>query len=139
MHANVLFLFTLFFSLFSVFASPVPTGETQDIEKRLTRSGRGTYFHVGLGNCGKWNKDSDAIVAIPKSLYDKNGGSNCDQWVKIKDNKTGKVAYGKTRDSCPGCKSGDLDMSPSLFKKFASLDKGVINVSWNFMNKGFKP
>lgn len=34
---------------------------------------------TGMGNCGKHNQDSDLIVAISKSLYDRNRGSNCDQ------------------------------------------------------------
>ena len=34
---------------------------------------------LGHGNCGEWNVDSDHILAIPKSLYDQNGGSNCNQ------------------------------------------------------------
>lgn len=34
---------------------------------------------TALGNCGFWNVDSDHIVSIPKSLYDENNGSNCNQ------------------------------------------------------------
>ena len=34
---------------------------------------------LGKGNCGKVNTDADFIVAIGKGLYDRNGGSNCDQ------------------------------------------------------------
>ena len=33
----------------------------------------------GMGNCGKYNGDGDPILAIGKRLYDRNGGSNCDQ------------------------------------------------------------
>ena len=34
---------------------------------------------LGLGNCGQRNGDGDLILAIGKSLYDRNGGSNCNQ------------------------------------------------------------
>ena len=34
---------------------------------------------LGLGNCGKRNGDGDLVLAIGKGLYDRNGGSNCDQ------------------------------------------------------------
>lgn len=32
-----------------------------------------------------------------------------------------------------------LDMSPALFKQFASLDTGEIEVTWNFMSKSWSP
>jgi hypothetical protein len=32
-----------------------------------------------MGNCGKFNGDGDLILAIGKGLYDRNGGSNCNQ------------------------------------------------------------
>ncbi|TFK39040.1 expansin family protein [Crucibulum laeve] len=141
MYRTALFLFAFFASLLAVIASPVPVanGELIDVEKRLTRDGRATWFNVGLGNCGKWNVDTDLIVAIGKGLYDRNGGSNCDQYVEIVNTKNGKKAYGKTRDSCPSCSDNDLDLSPSLFQKLGTLDQGVLSISWHFMNKGFKP
>ena len=67
---------------------------------------------------------------MSKAFYDNNGGSNCNQvmsaifiaqahfltssltqWIQIKNTKNGKVAYGKMRDSCPGCGYNDLGMS----------------------------
>ncbi|KAF5382338.1 hypothetical protein D9757_008458 [Collybiopsis confluens] len=39
----------------------------------------GTWFRPGMGNCGQENNSNDPIVAIPKSLYDENNGSNCGQ------------------------------------------------------------
>ncbi|KAF5315051.1 hypothetical protein D9619_007416 [Psilocybe cf. subviscida] len=136
-----LFILALFASIFLTLASPVPVQnrELVEVDKRLTRTGRGTWFQPGLGNCGKWNNSNDLILAISKNLYDKNKGSNCDQWVEIVNTKNGKKAYGKTRDSCPSCGDGDLDMSPALFKKLGSLDTGVLKISWHFMNKSFKP
>jgi hypothetical protein len=136
-----LFLFALFASVLLALASPAPVvnGELVDIEKRLTRRGRGTWFHPGLGNCGQYNRDSDLIVAIGKGLYDRNGGSNCDQWVEIVNVANGRKAYGKTRDSCQSCTDNDLDMSPAVFQKLASLGTGRITVSWHFMNRSWRP
>ncbi|KAL0581178.1 hypothetical protein V5O48_000868 [Marasmius crinis-equi] len=129
-------IFALLASQISVLAAPVsPAADT--LEKRLTRSGRGTWFKPGMGNCGQRNTDNDPIVAIGGHLYNQNNGGNCDQWVQITAN--GKTAYGLTRDSCPECSDDDLDMSPSLFKKFAGLDVGVLDIKWSFKPKGWSP
>ncbi|KAF8158544.1 expansin family protein, partial [Crassisporium funariophilum] len=131
------FVFALLASFFMTLASPVPVvnRELVDIEKRLTRVGRGTWFYPGLGNCGKWNNQNDLILAIGKGLYDRNKGSNCDQWVEIVNPKNGKKAYGLTRDSCQSCGDNDIDMSPALFKLLEPLSTGRMTVSWHFMNK----
>ncbi|KXN83110.1 Papain inhibitor [Leucoagaricus sp. SymC.cos] len=136
--SRVLLIFTIFTTILFALGAPIP--ETVELEKRITHFGRGTWFHVGKGNCGKYNVDSDLIVAIPKSLYDRNGGSNCDQYIRITNTATGRTVYGLTRDSCPSCGSGDLDLSPSLFSKLAPLSQGVIQkLSWNFMARGWHP
>ncbi|KAF8073422.1 RlpA-like double-psi beta-barrel-protein domain-containing protein-containing protein [Lyophyllum atratum] len=143
MYRVALFLFALFASIAVTIASPLPetytNATTVDLEKRVTHVGRGTWFHVGLGNCGKRNVDSDPIVAISKKRYDANGGANCDQWVEIVNTKNGKKAYGKTRDSCESCSTEDLDMSPSLFSKLDNPSVGVLKISWHFMAKGWSP
>ncbi|KAJ3518905.1 hypothetical protein NMY22_g13447 [Coprinellus aureogranulatus] len=153
----------------SVGASPVPSDSNnstvahiEDLEKRVTRTGRVTWFNVvsgledrfricfiqvltvsfvvtGLGNCGKRSKDSDPVVAMGKAFYDRNKGSNCGQWVEIINTKTRKKAYGQLWDSCPGCSDSQLDVSPSLFQKFASLNDGVFTAEWHFMAKGWSP
>ncbi|KAH9853708.1 RlpA-like double-psi beta-barrel-protein domain-containing protein-containing protein [Lenzites betulinus] len=123
----------------SVIAAPAPvTPETATLAKRITHSGRGTFFNVGLGACGKHNVDSDHIVAISSSIF--GSGGNCEQFMEITNTKNGKKAFGLVRDSCPGCGPGDVDMSPSLFQALgATLDEGVVSVSWHFEKKGFKP
>jgi len=134
------FVLAFFMSVFVALAAPVPQdGSLAALDKRVTHTGRGTWFEVGLGNCGITNTDSDPIVAIAKSRYDANDGANCGQWIQITDTANGKTAYGLTRDSCQSCGDGDLDMSPSLFEKFASLDVGELSISWNFMNKDWSP
>ncbi|KAM5535894.1 hypothetical protein V8D89_010512 [Ganoderma adspersum] len=104
----------------------------EGLDKRdASHTGRGTFFEVGLGACGKVNKDSDHIVAIPSSLFA--GGKHCKQKVLIKNKKNGKTAVADVRDSCPGCGANDIDMSPSLFKSLgATLNDGVIPITWHF-------
>ncbi|KAI0771912.1 RlpA-like double-psi beta-barrel-protein domain-containing protein-containing protein [Trametes elegans] len=123
----------------SAFAVPAPMApEVATLDKRITHEGRGTFFNVGLGACGRVNVDSDHIVAISSSIF--GDGGNCEQYMEITNTKTHKKAYGLVRDSCPGCGAHDLDLSPSLFQALgASLDEGVIKVSWHFEKKGFHP
>ncbi|KAI0057887.1 riboflavin-aldehyde forming enzyme [Artomyces pyxidatus] len=113
-----LLLVALFGSLFAL-ASP--------IEKRQL-GGRGTWFDVGLGACGLYNVDSDFIVALATPDYA--GGAHCNQMITITAN--GQTASAQVRDECPSCNSGSIDMSPGLFQQFASLDVGVVEVSWNY-------
>ncbi|KAG8897044.1 hypothetical protein FRC00_004889 [Tulasnella sp. 408] len=103
--------------------------ERSSLEKRF--SGRGTWFNVGLGACGKRNKDSQPIIAMNKPQW--SNGKLCGKWLTIKAN--GKTARGYIEDLCPSCKKGALDLSPSLFKKFAPLSKGVITVNWSSPKK----
>ncbi|KII88439.1 hypothetical protein PLICRDRAFT_140676 [Plicaturopsis crispa FD-325 SS-3] len=124
---SMFFILAAFVAAFLSFAVASPV-EAETLAKRA-HSGTGTWFNVGLGNCGKTNKDSDWIVALPTSDYA--SGSHCDHKIKIKAN--GKTATALVRDSCPSCEAGDLDMSPSLFKHFASLDDGVVAVRWWYL------
>lgn len=122
-------------------SSDSPSNSTTiiELEKRTTHTGRGTWYYPGLGNCGYTDDSNDDVVAMSKAFYDNNGGSNCNQWIQIKNTKNGKVAYGKMRDSCPGCGYNDLDMSPAVFKQLGTLDQGVLSISWHFEAKGWSP
>ncbi|PIL22851.1 hypothetical protein GSI_15546 [Ganoderma sinense ZZ0214-1] len=128
-------IFTLFVVAFallaSVLAAPI------ELEKRVTHTGRGTWFDVGLGACGDYNVNSDKIVAISSQVY--GSGGNCNQWMHITNTANGKNAWGMVRDECPSCGAGDLDMSPSLFEELGSLDTGVLSISWHYENKDFVP
>ncbi|CDO68250.1 Distantly related to plant expansins [Trametes cinnabarina] len=123
-------LFFLFALLFTTFASPVSI-EDATLDKR-SRTGRGTWFDVGLGACGKTNKNSDKIIAISSDIY--GNGGYCDKKVKIKNTANGKTATAIVRDECPSCGANDIDMSPSLFEELGSLDTGVLKVTWDFTN-----
>ncbi|EGN98056.1 hypothetical protein SERLA73DRAFT_182923 [Serpula lacrymans var. lacrymans S7.3] len=135
MYSFALFFITLCMSLVATFAAPIDVNST--LEKRITHWGRGTWFNVGLGACGEYNVNSDPIVAISSDIY--GSGGNCGQWVHVTNTATGQSAYGMTRDECPSCAAGSLDMSPGLFEQIGDLNTGVLSISWNFMNKDWSP
>ncbi|KAJ9101823.1 hypothetical protein QFC21_003162 [Naganishia friedmannii] len=120
----------------SVYAAPVE-GELHELEPRLTHYGRATWFNVGLGHCGGWSTDDELVVAIPTSLYNQNGGSNCGQKVSITNTKNGKNVIATVADSCPPCDGNSLDLSPAAFNAIADggLDEGVMQIKWNFKKR----
>ncbi|KAK0464410.1 uncharacterized protein EV420DRAFT_1040451 [Desarmillaria tabescens] len=99
----------------------------------------GTWFYPGKGNCGYIDGNNDKILAMSKSFYDANGGSNCNQWVSIVNEGNGKSAYGLLRDSCESCGWDDIDMSPGLFEELDDLSTGELTVKWHFMAKSWSP
>ncbi|KLO11493.1 Non-catalytic module family EXPN protein [Schizopora paradoxa] len=118
-------------------ASPVENATLAVRADDVTHTGRGTWFHPGLGACGQTNNDNDPVVAIGIGRF--GSGGNCNQWMKITNTATGATAFGQTLDACESCGDSDIDMSPSLFQKLAPLSQGVITVSWNFEPVGFQP
>jgi len=131
----VVFILGFLSLLSAVVTAPLPAPEgIASLETRATHSGRGTFFYVGEGNCGWTSTDNQYVVAMSKSFYDTNGGSNCGQTLNI--SWGGKTATATMVDSCPGCGYYDLDMSPSLFEHFAKLSVGVLNgLEWHFNAK----
>ncbi|KAG0360496.1 RlpA-like double-psi beta-barrel-protein domain-containing protein-containing protein [Gamsiella multidivaricata] len=95
-----------------------------------TFSGRGTWFTDKSGSCGKSFDTNDMIVAMNAEQMD--GTAQCGRTVRITAN--GKTVDAKVVDTCPSqfCSSGALDMSQAVFKKLAPLDKGVIQIKWQF-------
>lgn len=110
-------------------------------EDLLSFSGKGTYYDVGPGSCGKTDTDSEMVVAINKSqmgngkcvatdwwetnpirLTGANPNSNphCNKRVKI-IGSSGKACYARVVDTCPGCDHGSIDMSPAC-KSIACCD-----------------
>ncbi|BEJ17430.1 hypothetical protein CspHIS471_0608310 [Cutaneotrichosporon sp. HIS471] len=94
-----------------------------------TTNGDATYYATGLGACGWTNSDSEDVVAINAPMWD--AGKHCGAYVTI----TGPAgtAQAKVVDLCPGCASGDLDMSPTLFTKVIG-DQGIgrAKMDWSF-------
>ncbi|KAF8588583.1 hypothetical protein K439DRAFT_1613423 [Ramaria rubella] len=133
-----LFVLSLILSILAAPVSPdVDVAHTTPLLPRINHSGRGTFFYPGLGNCGEWNDSNDPIIAISTEIY--GDGDNCGQWVHITNTDNGQTTYGLVRDSCPSCAAGSLDMSPDVFQNLASLDVGVIPITWHYMNKDWSP
>ncbi|KAG9123489.1 hypothetical protein FRC07_014879 [Ceratobasidium sp. 392] len=108
-----------------------------DLEKRgkpKGKSGTGTWYKPGLGNCGGWNKDKDVVIALPTKAYGK--GQYCGKKVKITNKKNGKSVIATCVDSCPTCGDNDADLSPATFSKLAKLDDGVFPMDWEVALSG---
>jgi len=108
---------------------------------RRSFSGFGTWYYTQTGNagsCGSYLSDSGYTVAMNSLQY--NDGM-CGKTIKITSN--GKTAYATVQDLCPNgggnCNYGDVDMSPSLFQSFSSLDSGKIPIQWDFVDSQPQP
>ncbi|KAI8991124.1 RlpA-like double-psi beta-barrel-protein domain-containing protein-containing protein, partial [Mycotypha africana] len=107
------------------------------LSKRETYSGTATWFSPennggNYGACwGEWIDDDSAIVALNANQY---GSMNKNSdWCGTKVQISGPhgTATAKVLDACPGCGWGDLDLTPSLFKRVVgNLDKGVGKIHW---------
>ncbi|XP_055351841.1 papain inhibitor-like [Paramacrobiotus metropolitanus] len=99
--------------------------------------GDATFYAPGLAACGKTNKESDLIVAVSHVEYGKHANPNkapvCGKCALVKADGTTKSVKVNVVDSCPGCNSGSVELSPAAFKKLASVDKGRIQVTWDYV------
>ncbi|KAL7627273.1 hypothetical protein AAE478_001462 [Parahypoxylon ruwenzoriense] len=95
------------------------------IAPTLAFSGDMTYFFPGLGACGGYNTESEAVVAMPLSQ-----DGNCGRTINISYN--GKTVSAQVVDKCPGCAGNSIDVSPSVFQQLESLDAGRIQITWEY-------
>ena len=107
-----------------------PSGQT-------SYTGDITYFTPGLGSCGVTNTESDMIVALAEDMMTAAGGANpndnpyCGRSITMTHG--GVTATATIEDTCPGCSGAGLDLTPTLFEKFADLGVGrVSGVQWSF-------
>ncbi len=104
-----------------------PTG---DPKKGFTNA-RATFYSTGLGACGKVSNDEDFVVALNSAQFGAGyPGPQCGKHIKI--TYKGKSATATIVDECPACSYAGLDLSPGLFRHFASQDERVIYVDWKF-------
>jgi len=97
-------------------------------------TGEITYYSLGLVSCGQVYSDSDDVVALATSVMANGGNSNnnplCGKTINI--SYGGVTATAKVVGTCEGCAPGNIDLSPSLFQKFAPLGAGrVPGVTWS--------
>ncbi|KAK9766317.1 hypothetical protein K7432_004693 [Basidiobolus ranarum] len=94
--------------------------------------GEGTFYAPGLGACEVTNGPSDMIAALNAPQYGNapRGSTSCFKCATVSGPK-GSVKV-KIVDKCPGCKHGDLDLSPAAFNKVADEAAGRVSISWSF-------
>jgi expansin len=102
-------------------APPVPIGEPQ--------MGEGTYYAAnGSGNCMFDPSPNDLDVAAMNAPQYA-GAALCGACARVKGPK-GEVTV-RIVDQCPGCKQGDLDLSPQAFDKIGEHSAGRIPITWS--------
>jgi len=95
-------------------------------------TGELTYYAPGLGACGWTNSDSEDIVALAAGMMGEqsNGNPWCGKMITITYNGVSHTA--KIVDKCPGCSGASLDLSSTLFAKFAPLGDGrLYDATWS--------
>ncbi|KAI9013766.1 hypothetical protein CLU79DRAFT_768639 [Phycomyces nitens] len=54
----------------------------------------------------------------------------CGKKIRI-TGPSGKSVVATVNDACPGCKHGDLDLTPILFKQIiGNMNKGIGKIKW---------
>ncbi|KAF8077896.1 plant expansin [Lyophyllum atratum] len=113
-------------------ASPTPQSSN------VNSGGFATFFYQNgvAGACGTVHGDNDMIAAIDGHRY---GNLNvksalCGQKVQITNPANKKSVTVTIADACPTCKNGNsIDLSESAFKKIATLDEGMVGITWSFV------
>lgn len=107
--------------------------QAASVQKRAI-SGRGTFYSVGMGNCGWQSSSNQYVVALNTAQYGSTSqvSGACGQTVTI--NYNGKSAQAQIVDSCPTCPYGALDMSTGLFSYLTNGNMGLgeIQMSWSW-------
>lgn len=97
-------------------------------------SGEGTYYDVGLGSCGDVNSNGEMVAALnaPQMQNGPNPNHNptCGRKAVV-HGPLGSVTV-TIVDTCPPCKWGDVDLSPSAFDKIAKREQGRVPISWSW-------
>ena len=92
-------------------------------------SGEGTYYNAdGTGNCSFDASPADLMVAALNAA-DYQSAALCGACLAV-TGPSGSVTV-RVVDQCPGCKHGDLDLSPQAFQKLSPLAAGRIPITWH--------
>ncbi|KAI0537324.1 RlpA-like double-psi beta-barrel-protein domain-containing protein-containing protein [Xylaria digitata] len=118
--------------------SAAPATSPAPLESRQGMSGDLTYYAPGLGACGIYNSESDAIAAVSWQLFDQytpNGNPNlnslCGRQIQI--NLGGKSAVVTVEDRCQGCQLNDIDVPVAVFSQLADPSVGRTQMTWNWL------
>jgi hypothetical protein len=115
-------------------STPADAGKDVDTTPQgPEESGEATYYDAeGLGACGVPFPSDYLVAAINDEQYSK---ANCGRCVAVTGPK-GTVVV-RILDKCPGCDSGDLDLSVTAFSKIADKSAGRVKISWHFVECPF--
>ncbi|GLB34903.1 putative lytic transglycolase [Lyophyllum shimeji] len=104
----------------------------------VNAGGFATFFYQNgvAGACGTVHSDNDLIAAIDGRRYGNLSVKSalCGKKVKISNPANGKSVTVTIADACPTCKnSNSIDLSLAAFQKIATLDQGLVGITWNFV------
>lgn len=95
-----------------------------------TSSGEATYYYYSSGGACGLDPPADLLVAaINDEQY---STENCGRCAQVKGPKGTVIVT--VLDKCPGCDSGDLDLSEQAFEKIASTSAGRVQITWSFVD-----
>lgn len=106
--------------------APLPCGEAP-----AEHEGEATYYAAdGSGNCSFDASPGDLLVAALNTA-DYDGAAACGACAEV-DGPGGSVTV-RVVDRCPGCETGDIDLSQQAFERIAALSAGRVPVRWRFV------
>ncbi|ORX96406.1 hypothetical protein K493DRAFT_314524 [Basidiobolus meristosporus CBS 931.73] len=118
--------------------APVNVRSGTSIYKRDGFSGEGTYYDPGLGSCEVTSSPNELIAALNVAQfgsYARPSNSPACSSCALVHGPLGSVQV-KIVDMCPGCKHGDLDLSPAAFNRIAKQADGRVQISWEYVSCG---
>ncbi|KAF9934520.1 hypothetical protein FBU30_001661 [Linnemannia zychae] len=123
--------------------SPAPINHSNAPGWTSQGQGDGTFYDPSIKNgVGQFqmgacefpyiNSVKDMIAALNKPDFGNfaraSNSPACGQCLQV-TGPNGTVTV-QVIDMCPGCNSGDVDLTPGAFAKIASLDAGRVRISW---------
>ncbi|KAF2399150.1 hypothetical protein EJ06DRAFT_73024 [Trichodelitschia bisporula] len=121
-------------------ASTYSTGSSSSSGSSYSGTGEITYYDVvgAAGSCGRQGSPSENLIALSVNIMGPlNGGNSnnnplCGKTIEITYN--GATHTGTVYDTCQGCATGDIDLTPQLFQAVAPNGDGrVPGVSWKIL------
>lgn len=110
---------------------------TQAPASNVNTGGFATFFYQNgvAGACGTVHSDNDMIAAIDGDRYGNLSVQSglCGKRVTLTNTNNGKSVTVTIADACPTCdNSNSIDLSVGAFKQIATLDEGIVPISWSF-------
>lgn len=105
----------------------------------VNTGGFATFFYQNgvAGACGTVHSDNDMIAAIDGDRYGNLSARSalCGKQVTLTNTKNGKSVTVTIADACPTCdNSNSIDLSKGAFEQIATLDEGIVPITWSFDN-----